>query len=73
MILGSWINITDCAANGMGKSCGPGTVMLKRNCTDGTKDVCKNIMTQHNVSCEEANVPLPECKGAIYDAINTNE
>ena len=73
MILGPWINITDCAANGMGTSCGPGTIMLKRNCTDGTKDVCKNTMTQKNVSCKEANVPLPECKGTIYDAINTSE
>ena len=67
------MNITKCDANEVGRSCGPGTVMLKRDCTDGTNDLCKNIETDKNVSCVEANVPLPDCKGNGNGVIKTRK
>ena len=61
--LGDWINDGDCAANDDDKSCGPGTIWQKRNCTDGTTDKCDDIETERTISCKEAGVALPDCEG----------
>lgn len=65
MIKGQWTNVTNCLPNNIEKSCGPGTVIMTRDCTDGSNDLCQNIETRKNVSCEEAELALPDCKGKL--------
>ena len=69
MILGEWENITNCVAVDKKKSCGNGTVVLKRDCTDGTKDLCTNFQNEKHVSCDEADISLPVCKGSLNEMI----
>ena len=65
MMVGDWKNSAMCTANIIDKSCGPGTVLLDRHCADGTNDFCSDIETVRNVSCQDFNIRLPECKGNI--------
>ena len=65
VILDEWKNITNCVANATDKSCGPGTVVLNRDCTDGTIDLCSDIETVRNVSCQDFNMTLPDCEGKL--------
>ena len=64
-ILGPWIIVANCSANGTDKSCGPGTTLMIRNCTNGTKNLCNNVNTEKNISCQAAKIPLPDCKGSV--------
>ena len=64
-IISQWKNTTSCKATGHDKTCGPGFVILNRNCTDGTYDLCQNIPIQKNVSCVVANIPLSDCSGTV--------
>ena len=69
MILGQWKNITNCVAVDKNKSCGNGTVVLKRACTNGTKDLCTNFQNEKIISCDEADISLPACKGNLNGMI----
>ena len=63
--LGKWRNFTSCVPIGDNKSCGPGTVVLEQECIDGTKDLCKHHTIKKTVSCKDAYISLPDCKGNV--------
>ena len=62
--LDDWINDGPCNSNGEDPTCGPGTQLQKRTCTDGT-DICPDEETQKTVTCAEAGTQLPQCSAGI--------
>ena len=65
-VVGNWTNIGNCSAVGDDKGCGPGTVVRKRSCEDGTIHKCEDIDLQDDaVNCEDAGIPLPACSKTV--------
>lgn len=67
MLLGDWTHDGECTASGKDSSCGPGTQLQKRTCTDGTVEKCNDADKQRTVTCSVPGTKLPDCSGAKYD------
>ena len=59
---GIWANDGACEASGDDKTCGPGSQLQKRTCTDGSTDPCQSPSdTDRTIKCSEAGTELPKC------------
>ena len=52
-------------ATGEDKTCGPGYQNQKRECKDGTIDICEPEDMNRKITCEQADTTLPPCQGPI--------
>lgn len=64
-ILGEWTNEGSCNGDGDDPTCGAGTQLQSRTCTDGTIDKCTVVDTHRSVTCAVAGTALPVC-GKIF-------
>ena len=60
-VFGEWTNEGSCKGEGEDLTCGPGTQVQRRTCTDGTIDMCTDDENQRTVTCEVAGTALPVC------------
>jgi hypothetical protein len=60
-ILGEWTNEGSCNGDGDDPTCGAGTQLQSRTCTDGTIDKCTVEDTHRSVTCAVAGTALPVC------------
>merc|ERR550539_1874262 len=60
-ILGEWTNEGSCNGDGDDPTCGAGTQLQSRTCTDGTIDKCTVVDTHRSVTCAVAGTALPVC------------
>ena len=62
-IFGEWGNEGECKASGAVSTCGPGTQLQKRSCTDGTVETCTAEDKHRTITCKDADSELPKCPG----------
>ena len=62
-LLGAWRNEGGCNGQGDDPTCGSGTQVQKRTCTDGTVEKCTDADKQRTVTCAVAGTKLPDCSG----------
>ena len=62
-VFGEWGNEGECKASGAVATCGPGTQLQKRSCTDGTVETCTAEDKHRTVTCKDADSELPKCPG----------
>ena len=71
-IFGDWANDGACNGEGENPTCGPGTQVQTRSCTDGTVDKCTEEDKQSTVTCTVAGTQLPTCSKFIIPHIVQN-
>ena len=59
--MGEWTNEGSCNGDGDDPTCGAGTQLQSRTCTDGTIDKCTVVDTHRSVTCAVAGTALPVC------------
>ena len=64
--VGEWISGGPCETSGDYRYCGTGQMMQRRDCVDGTKDICTDADTTRYVECH-----LPSCFVEVGDWIDT--
>ena len=57
----NWRNEGTCSGTGSDPSCGEGTIVQIRNCTDGTEEKCTEQDRRRSVACDVAGEALPAC------------
>ena len=61
-VLGDWKNEGPCDGKGDDPTCGKGSQVQTRDCTDGTVDKCMDDEKQRTITCEDAGTELPDCR-----------
>ena len=67
--LGDWKTVGTCKTVGEDANCGPGNATQTRTCTNGTSEHCSLADMERTVSCKQAGISLPECKGMSVSLI----